>query len=367
MNADELKVLYEPTPLKGAVEYERQLWQARYSPCGRFLIACGYDATVQRWDVSDNLVQRRQPLIGHHGWVQCLGFAGDGNRLVTADSWGKLACWDYAAESPEPLWTVETAHDGWIRTLAVSPDGSRVATGGNDAVVRIWSTDKGELQKELPHPERVFSVQFHPDGKSLVSGDLTAVVRHWDWEQAALSREWTAEGMYQLDRIQQCGGVRQLTFDAAGTLLACAGQKTPGGGFATGTPCIQVFEWETGKLLREMVVGASKDGFAYDAQFHPAGFVMGTSGAFPNSGHLWFWHPQQEEPFFLDKKLTNGRSLSLHPDGTRLALLIADSKNANGRPIKDGMYLGGTARIHILMFPAPAEAQVEQSEAPSSR
>jgi WD40 repeat protein len=342
---------FEPQDSQPSLEYERQLWQARYSPCGRFLVASGYDATVQRWDISAEAPVAWPPLLGHNGWVQGFDFAPD-NRLLTADSWGQLACWRYEQPEPQRLWSLPQAHPGWIRAVAVSPDGKCVATGGNDSAVRLWSVDDGSLLAELAHPDRVFSLVFHPSGKSLASGDLLGVIRDWDLESGTIKRQLDASPLYQLDRIQQCGGARQLAFDSGGRQLACAGQKTPGGGFATGFPCVLVFDWEKGSLVREMQVGANDDGFAYDARFHPDGFVMAASCAFPGKGHLWFWRPDEEKPFYESKKIPNGRSLSMHPDGKRLALLVSLSANGNGRMLKDGKYQGGSARIHFLGFPS---------------
>ena len=54
MTAEELLKRYEPQQ-SDTLEYERQLWQARFAPCGKFLIGTGYDATIQRWRVN-NLV-----------------------------------------------------------------------------------------------------------------------------------------------------------------------------------------------------------------------------------------------------------------------------------------------------------------------
>ncbi|MBW3595770.1 MAG: hypothetical protein KY475_00685 [Planctomycetes bacterium] len=352
MSPDELKKRYEPKPTGKDLAYERQLWQARYSPCGRFLIACGYDATIQRWDVSGEEPKLLSPLTGHNGWVQCMAFAPQTGKLFTADSWGQVACWPYADESPQPVWRLPEAHDGWIRALAVSPDGQHVATSGNDQAIRIWNAADGKLHKEWKAPERLFSLCFHPDGKSLVSGDLKGLVRQWDVTEGKSVRELDASLLYQLDRIQECGGARHLAFDAEGKLLACAGQKKPGGGFATGTPCVLVFDWESGKLVREMPMGGEQDGFAYDAQFHPAGFVMCASCAFPGKGHVWFWKPDQEQAFYTSTKLPNGRTLSLHPDGRRLALLTSQAANGNGRQLKDGKYDGGSAKVQMLEFAA---------------
>lgn len=341
-NAIELKPLAQ-------VAHERQLWEARYSPCGRFLCAAGYDGTVQRWEVSAEQRRKLPPLTGYNGWVQCLAFDLAGERLFAADSWGQLACWDYTVEEPRQLWANAQAHGGWIRSLAVSPDSRLVASASNDRAVRLWKAESGQLLGELPeHPQKVFSVAFHPDGRSLVTGDLHGQIRQWDIEKGALIRQFQAQPLYRLDNIQECGGARRLVFDPSGTLLACCGQKNPGGGFATGTPCVMVFDWQAGQAVREMAVGGNDDGFAYDAQFHPAGFVMGVSCAFPGKGHVWFWKPADDKAFYQSNKIPNGRSLSLHPGGQTLALAVSLSPNGNGRQLQNGQYPGGTAKIHFL-------------------
>jgi len=348
MNAETLRKQYEPKPGQ-TLTHDRQLWQSRFSPCGQLLLACGYDAQILRWDVSASETKSLAPLTGHNGWVQGLAFHPDTKHVFTADSWGKLVCWPYADASPKPLWQNKQAHDGWIRALAVSPDGRLIATGGNDRVIRIWSSKDGELQKELQeNAHSIFSLVFAPDGKSVVSGDLFGSVRQWDIADQKQNREFDASLFYQLNRDQDCGGVRHLAIDHEGKYLVCAGQREPGGGFAKGMPSLLIFDWKTGKQIQEMKVGGTEDGFAYDAQFHPDGFIMGTSCAFPGKGHLWFWEPGDEKAFYLSKSIPNGRSISLHPDRRRLAMTVSVSINANGRPT--GEYVGGTSKIHLLEF-----------------
>jgi len=361
MTPSELLTKYKIAPAKDDVliTHDRQLWQARFSPCGEFLIGCGYDATIQRWNIAGSQPLQLPPLTGHNGWVQTMGYTPQNKRLLTADSWGRLSCWSYADMADKPVWTLPEAHDGWIRALAVSPDGGTFATGGNGKVVRLWATADGKLKKELPHQHRVFSLCFHPEGKSLVSGDRVGVIRQWDIAGRREVRQLSAAALYNNEaetkgRIQQCGGVRFLQFDAAGGQLACAGQKEPSGGFATGTPCVLVYDWKSGKQIREMPTGGAQDGFAYDVQFHPAGFVMATSSAFPGKGHVWFWRPADEKAFYTSKKLPNGRTLSLHPGGGRIAHLVSKSPNGNGRALKDGEYPGGSAVIRLMNFPAGA-------------
>jgi WD40 repeat protein len=358
MTAEELLKQYEPKQAE-TLEYERQLWQTRFSPCGKFLIAVGYDATIQRWAVKDDSFEFLASFSGHNGWLQCLTFTGENNRCITSDSWGRLCCWDYSAENAaEPLWTVPDALAGWIRALAVSPDGKHLAIGGNDSVIRILSTTDGRLIRETKQlPYEIFSLTFHPDGASFVAGDFHGTIREFESNTGKQKREFEAIGFYLLNHMQDCGGVRQLAFSPDGSQLIAGGMKEPSGGFAKGSPVLQLFNWESGEQLHELVPGDSQDGFIYDAWFHPDGFVVGTASAFPGKGKLFFWKPGDEKPFFVGNKLANGRSISMHPDGRRLAFTMADSRNANGRPLKDGEYTGGTAKIHILTFPkAPAAA-----------
>ena len=352
MTAEELLKRYEPKQAE-TLEYERQLWQTRFSPCGKFLIGVSYDATIQRWAVHDDSFELLAPFTGHNGWLQSLAFSGENNRCLTGDSWGRASCWDYSAENAaEPLWSVPDALAGWIRAIAVSPDGTQVAIGGNDSVIRILSTTDGTLIRETEQLQHeIFSLTFHPDGASFVAGDFHGVIRDFETATGKQKREFEATGFYQLNHMQDCGGVRQLAFSPDGSQLIAGGMKEPSGGFAKGSPVLQLFNWASGKQLHELVPGDSQDGFIYDAWFHPDGFIVGVSSAFPGKGKLVFWQPGDETPFFIGTKLTNGRSVALHPDGRRLAFTMSNSANANGRPLKGGEYSGGTAKIHILRMP----------------
>ena len=76
---EELLARYELKPGKEdvVIEHDRQLWQARYSPCGDYLIGCGYDATIQRWDLRGDEPVLMKPLTGHSGWVQQFDFVAN--------------------------------------------------------------------------------------------------------------------------------------------------------------------------------------------------------------------------------------------------------------------------------------------------
>lgn len=343
----------EPRVLQ-TIDTVRQLWCVLYGRAGETLYASGYDALIARWDLRGEKPGPLEPLSSHQGWVQRIALAG--NRLLSADSWGALIAWNEPAGKAEPAWKRETALAGWIRDLAVSPDEALAAVAGNDAVVKLYDVSHGKLKFELPdHPADVLAVAFHPHGKTIVTGDLLGTIRCWDLETQKVARTIEAPSLCKLDRIQECGGVRRLVFDDAGKQLLVCGMKEPTGGFAVGPPLGLLLDWESGKVIQELQTGDKNQGFLYDALFHPDGYIVGTSGAMPNTGYVWCWQPGEAEPFSSAKKLVNGRCLSLHPNGQQLALASVISGNGNGRP-KGKAYTDGTGKIQIVELPERVKA-----------
>jgi WD40 repeat protein len=360
LDTDKLLKQYEPREV-AMIKQDRQVHAARYSPCGKLLLAGGYDGLVRRWEVTGDKARRLPPVAGQHGFVQGLAFAGD--RVFTADSWGHLRCWAYAEEKPKTRWEVKAAHEGWIRNLSVSPDGKTLASCGVDQVVRLWSTSDGKKQKELVgHNDDVLSVAFAPDGRSLVSGDLPGVVKSWDLASGKPQRDFDASVLYFYHRIQDIGGVRSLVFDAASKRLVVGGCRPSGGGFVQGTPVMLVFDYATGKQLESVDVGGGADGFVFDMHFHSDDFLMAVTSGQPGKGQIIYRRVGDAKPLFATTTLSNCHSLSLSPDGTHLAV-TATSKgsNGNGRRLdKAGNYIGNSTPIHLF---ALGEAELEKAKA----
>ncbi len=361
MNQDPKKLLelYKPKEVK-VLKPDRQMCMVRFSPCRKVLAAACHDGTVRRWDAE---FAELPPLAGHGGWVQAIAFHPDGKRLFAVDSWGGLRCWPYADMDPKPTWSVDQAHDGWIRGMALSPDGEWLATCGSDAKIRLWSADQGKkLEEWTGHDDQIFAIAFHPDGKALVSGDLKGIVRQWDLTRKdaggarAPTRELDARLLYKLDRLQDVGGVRSLTFDPKGDTLACAGTLPKNGASLQGTPTILFFDWNTGKPRNTLKVGADGDGYVCDLHFHPeAGFIMAVSSGNPGVGKFFFHQPSDNQPFFV-APIPNCHSLARHPNGMRLVISATNANsNGNGRlKGKNNDYPGNFSPLHIWDMPRPA-------------
>jgi WD40 repeat protein len=306
------------THLEKALKHTSPLVSCRFDSKGKYVFAGAEDRTVQRWDLESGA---KVGLEAHESWVHALASSPDGQTLLSGGCDGRLIWWPAQAEKPVPIRTLE-AHRGWVRTVVVSQDGKLVASAGNDLKIRLWSQGDGGLIQELPgHGKQVYRLAFEPSGRYLVSADLQGLVIQWEIATRKEARRLDAAKLYKYDRGQgvDYGGVRDLSFSADGTLLACSGlieASNPLG--AVSTPAVVLLDWPAGKEKLLQRPKADIKGVAWGVRIHPAGFVIAVSGG-TGGGHLFFWKPDQVNEFSTFNLTNTGRDLDLHPDGLRLA------------------------------------------------
>jgi WD40 repeat protein len=311
-----------PDPTKAHIakelKHDRPLISCRFDPKGHYVFAGSEDRSVQRWDLESGV---KVAFEAHESWVHALAFTPDGQTLLTGGCDGRLILWPVTSEKPSPTRTIE-AHQGWVRSVTVSQDGQCAVTGGNDGMVRLWSLADGQLVQALPgHEKHVYRVGFDPTGKYVVSADLRGVIIQWELATRKEARRLDAGKLYKYDQSQAVdyGGVRDFSFSADGSLLACSGlieASNPLG--AVSNPAVLLLDWNAGK---EKLLQRPKEdikGVAWGVRFHPAGFIIAVSGG-TSGGFLWFWKPDQVNEFFKFNLENTGRDLDLHPDGLRLA------------------------------------------------
>src|SRR5688500_4020088 len=132
MAADPKELLkqFEPKEIN-VIAADPQVSLARFSPCGKVLVAGSYDRRVRRWNIAAGdaaaaeaaakappvsekpkkgkpapvvavPVPEMPAIEGHNGWVEALAFRAEGELLFSGDTWGQIRCSQYMAEKPEP-------------------------------------------------------------------------------------------------------------------------------------------------------------------------------------------------------------------------------------------------------------------------
>ncbi len=316
---------FDPAKTKLALDLKHTspLLACRFDPSGRFVFATAQDHNIVRWELSN---QKKTVLEGHRSWGRGLAFQADAKKLLSADYTGKVNVWQTDADEPKPEQTID-AHVGWCRAVVMAPDGRSFATCGNDRLVKIWSFPQCRLVRTLEgHTSHVYNVAFHPDGKQLASGDLHGNIKHWDLEKGAQARTMDATVLHRYDPTFRAdlGGVRGMTFNAAGTLLACSGITNVTNAFAgIGNPAVVLFNWEKGAqqtILRPLPVF---QGTGWGVQFHPDGKILGAAGG--SGGVLLTWRAETANAAHSLTLPSNARDLHLHPEGRRIAIPFFDS------------------------------------------
>jgi hypothetical protein len=312
------------TRLVQTITHDRPVLTCRFEPNGDFLFAGAEDNNFHRWDLFTISAVHQK---GHKSWIGTMGsLTPAGNLFVTGGHEGKIAWWNSLEPDPTPARIVD-AHKGYVRAVAVSPDGQLVATGGNDNLVRVWSAADGTLVKELAgHPRHVYNVAFHPSGKALISGDLMGTLKQWEVGSWTMTRELDAKLLSKYDNgfKADVGGIRAIDFSPDGKLLAVGGITDVSNAFAgIGNPLVLLFDWESGKQVKQLKPKDNIQGSVWGVRFHPSGeFLIGSGGG--PAGALWFWKPDDEKSFHAIGLASVAYDLTLHPDGLRLAVPLFD-------------------------------------------
>ncbi len=337
------------------VKTDRQINRIRVAPDGMTLVAAGHDALVHRWELTEDSPQPRTPFAGHHGWVTAVEWLPTGPRLVSADSWGGLCCFDAAAAETPVVWSHPAAHDGWITSLAVSADGKHLATTGLDRKVSVWTAENGTIVGEpFDLPDDGHAVVFATDGNTLFHGDLQGTIRQVETTNGKLVRTFDAAVLHKSDRLQEIGGVRLLRVTPDGKQLLAAGTRPKNGGNVQGIPNVLVFEITTGTLLQTIDLGKDGDVYVTDLVPGPAGQWLATISGNPGAGKVVAIQLDQTQPLFETTKYPNCHSLAWREAESRLFVSATNGgSNGNGRPVNaQGEYLGNHSPIYLLTPPS---------------
>ncbi len=299
------------------------LLSCRFDPSGRYVFAGAQDNTIQRWELA--APNAKVAFAGHRSWVRGIAFHAASRKMLSTDYNGKLLVWTTDAATPQAERTID-AHAGWVRAIAMSPDQRQFATCGNDNLVKLWNVADFSLARTFEgHTCHVYNVAFHPTERFLVSGDLRGNIKQWDLQTGRQTRTLDASVIFRYDPTFRAdhGGVRGMSFNADGSLLACAGITNVSNAFAgVGNPAVVLFNWQTGQRSQVLRVQPAFQGTCWGVVFHPDGYVIGAGAG--SGGGIWFWRPAEANSVQNIAVPNNARDLSMHSDNRRLAVPCFD-------------------------------------------
>ena len=196
------------------------LYDAEFSPDGRWLATCGYDRTIVLWNAHTG--QKRHQLTGHNGavydigfspdsrflvsgsaddtckvWrvedavrldtlpqplkeVYCCTFSPDGKTIVAGGADNNLRVWKFVSQEGSkinPMVVARFAHEGPVQRIAFNEDGTRLFSVGNDLTVKLWDTsDYTEIKAWNDRPEVAMAADYLPSSRSLYLGRMDGSV-----------------------------------------------------------------------------------------------------------------------------------------------------------------------------------------------
>jgi WD40 repeat protein len=264
-----------------------------YTTKGDEIISSSADKMVKIWNVADGMAKT---TLEHVGPVSCVALSKDGTH-VAAGSAKSIKVWKLA--DGKEVTNITTKGD--VRSLSFSPKGEIVAVGEADNSTRVYGLD-GKLSFFLAHAAPVNAVAFSNDGKQIITGGAD--------KQAAV---WTPPLVWQ----QTVGGpVRQIVLNAKANQVIVAGENKS----------IKLLNAVDGKEVKAFP--------AHDAAVTGIG-ITADSGKLISAGAdktIKVWNltmldkDKEIKPLATIPVKGEPQSVSVSPDGNRLAVAVAEDK-----------------------------------------
>lgn len=300
----------EPWFLEHELAHEAPVFDARFSPDGKFLVTAGYNGSANVWRLESGALIHRLET----DWpVNNVEINGDGTRVYAA-SFSKIYVWDSVSgtllamrEAPdvgviesskslsrlpgtdlfllyypgdrviwlldgqsfETIWSVclqkkDGAWGGMQILYAVdwSINGLLAANEGSSNKVKLWNTnDRSEAGELSGHEGEVTALAFSPDGAHLTSGSADKTCRIWNPQKP----DDPPVILYGHN-----GVINSVAFAPDGRRVVTASADTT----------VRVWDWPTAKPILE--IGTPDQGFV--CHFSPDGRRILTQG---RAARLW--------------------------------------------------------------------------------
>lgn len=136
-------------------------------------------------DQGEDAKPASQVIRGHLRGITTVAFSPDEQRFLTAGQDRIVTIWDSARG--DKLYSFRGHQQGAVLCAAFSPDGKQVASAGSDVVLIVWNAENGEEAFRITggHLESIVAVAFDPEGKQIMTASRDRTVAFWDAKTGA--------------------------------------------------------------------------------------------------------------------------------------------------------------------------------------
>src|SRR5262245_57506094 len=166
-------------PLDPVGLHQEQIGAVVFSHDARLVATGSADLTARVWEVKGGACRG---TFKHHGWVQGLAFAPDGQTLAVAAG-KKVRLWSLdEAKQDSPLLADLAGFRDTVMSVAYTPDGRSLIAAGEDGSARMWDLAMARWTKVFRWKVgAIYAVAISPDGMTAAAGGVKDIVV-WDLE-----------------------------------------------------------------------------------------------------------------------------------------------------------------------------------------
>jgi len=170
--------------------HSRTVRDVDWSPDGKQLAACSFDATTTIWENLSGQWDCTLNLEGHENEVKSVAWSPSMKFLATCSRDKTVWLWEKVEENEFECASVITAHTEDVKKVRWHKSGDFIASCSYDNTIRFHRPDQDDwicYQTLEQHESTVWSIDFNDSGDRLASVSDDKTLRIWKAREAA----WT--------------------------------------------------------------------------------------------------------------------------------------------------------------------------------